>query len=95
MANSEYTPEALEAFKDWLDNIEAATKLRQQFPPTILTHMGGNCCRGYVDVCRDCGTKLTVEFGDYSKPLDEKFVHCVIDEDGHGVWASAINMILN
>lgn len=95
MANKNYTPESLKAFNDWSENIEASTKLRQTFPSVILTHKGSWVTNGYNIPCKECGTILKASFGDYSKPLDEKFVPCLIDKEGHGHWASVINVFEN
>jgi hypothetical protein len=95
MANSNYTPKELKSLQDWVRNIEEATELRQMFPPQIIVHKTDWVGTGYVAKCLACGSRINVDFGDFSKPLDEKFVPCIIDDKGHGHWGSAINICLN
>lgn len=99
MANSYYTKESLNNFLDWENNILKANNLRKYGANALLTSNMGLVMNGFTTPCNKCGHVVKAEFGDFSKPLDEKFVECPMGcgtgEDGHGVWASAINMILN
>lgn len=96
MAEEYYGPDAKRNLMDWEENIIAARKLREEFPPQILSYTAEAVHNGFFDYCSSCGFKIYVPFGDYSKPLEEKYVPCPnSNKAGHGVWASAINMVLN
>lgn len=95
MANKDYSLEELQALQDWVANVIAGNKLRGVFPPQIMVHKGSYMNTGFSSACPRCGEILDADFGDYSRPLDEKPIKCSTDEDGHGYWASVINMCIN
>jgi hypothetical protein len=84
-------------FREWMRDIECARTLRKVYKPQMLLKRGGREEAGYYTDCQLCGERIKVAFGDYLKPLDEKFIVCPNSNghDGHGVWGSAINLILN
>ena len=92
-----YTVAEVANFKEWIADIECAQKLRKLYAPQMLYKRGGREDAGYYTNCQWCNERVKVPFGDYLKPLDEKFVACHNGNgvDGHGVWGSAINLILN
>lgn len=84
-------------FLDWENSIKAAQKLRSMYPNVLLTTRMNYSEHGYTCRCPQCKSLIRAEFGDFSQPLAEKFVKCPNhpDEQGHGVWASAVNIVLN
>ena len=91
-----WTKDELSGWKIWEDNIKAAKTLRKTHKPIMLSQRMGRRETGYDTICNGCGSPIKVKFGKLSEPLEEKFVPCPNSDDvGHGIWASAIKLILN
>jgi hypothetical protein len=83
-----------ECFRAWDDSIQWANRMREVFPPVLMTHKMGASCVGWGESCRECGTPIKVR--PRNRHLTEEFIECPIsDKPGHGVWASGINITLN
>ena len=96
MANTYYDETSLRNLRTWEKSIKEAAELRSIYGLRMLRHKGGDVVIGYYDTCKECGERLYAPFGNYGRPLDEKFIHCTkSEEDGHGLWASVINLVLN
>jgi len=91
-----YTEEMMKRLLGWEQEILAGNRFRAELPPVMLKLNAENRDGGYNIRCR-CGEVIRAEFGDFSKPLDNKVFKCPgsTDDDQHGVLASAINLILN
>lgn len=89
-----YNKEELAALKRWIHNVQETENYRKYFKPTILNRNMSNTVYGYTDKCRICGTPINVKFGDYSQPLSERLIKCPngSTDDGHGLWASVIQL---
>jgi hypothetical protein len=97
MGKSIYNKQDIENYKCWERDIVERNSLREVFPTQIMVHKIGLQQNKLKSSCIECKAPLEVEFGDYSKPLDEKMVLCGkgAPEDGHGWWASVVNIVIN
>ena len=92
-----YGPDDIENYKDWEEEITIGNSLRKKYG-VIQMHMSMSHIEDKINIpCPKCGSKMVIEFGDYGKPLAQKSVECSKGEidEGHGWWASVINLILN
>jgi len=85
------------SFRELMENMELAKKLRGFYPPQMLLYKNDHLETAVSQRCKACGEILKAKFGDYSKPLAEKWIPCPngTPEDKHGYWASAIHINLN
>ena len=92
-----YSDGLVESFKQVMVDIERAGQLRKFYPSQMLYYKNDYLETTLTQKCRACYRPLKAKFGDYSKPLDEKWVPCPDGkpEDRHGYWASVINVNLN
>lgn len=86
--------------KEWVDDIETTNSLHKTYKIIPFYYTNELRDSGYVYTCVACGTKVTdMEFGgDYSKPIEEKFIPCPIDsspKSGHGNYADILHIVLN
>lgn len=86
-----------ENFKYWHDDVLQSIELRKRFPVIILTHDNHVAEEGFDVECPQCDAILRAQFGKYDRPIDNKAIFCTNGppEDGHGFWATVVNLILN
>lgn len=81
----------------WVDDILASSFLRKKYGTTIMHHTNTYSENTIISKCVKCRSDIKYKFGDFSKPLDQKFLSCPnggLDES-HGFWASVINFMMN
>jgi hypothetical protein len=92
-----YSKGMMDMLIDLEKEVIAGNKLRKILPPQILKLNSLNVDNGYQVKCNRCGGIINALFGDYTKPLANKYFKCPGSAKGeeHGIFASAINLILN
>jgi hypothetical protein len=92
-----YSKEMMALLLDLEKEIVAGNKLREALPPVMFSLKSTYLDSGVDIKCGKCGNVIHALFGDYSKPLANKYFRCPGSAKGeeHGIFASAINLILN
>ena len=91
-----YSKEGIGHWLEWEKCIKQGKILREVYKPLMLFKTATKEEAGFYSNCSACDERLKADFGDYGKPLDEKFIECPNSKGtGHGIWASVLNIILN
>lgn len=97
MKTKYYDAEDIENYKAWETEVELGKKLREKYGIIIMRHTASYVENTFSLDCPNCKTRIKGTFGRYDKPLTQGKVECpngALDE-GHGWWASVLNLILN
>jgi len=94
---SYWDPEFIADVKLWESDIRVGNYLRKRYPPIILSHRSADYDALFEVPCPACKYVLKGRQNNYGMPLSEGVIECPIGEatDGHGWWASIINVMDN